>query len=473
MSAAASALFERLEPRRLLSANPSPLDGAAADGPSVVYIESNNPAAGQNAVLAFRRNPATGALKELPGGPFLTGGTGFQNGTGLLGPDDSDREVIASPDGRWLFAVNQGSNSIAVFRIHENGSLDLVGDHAVSSGGVQPVSLALSGNRLYVANRGDEIQGSPGTVAPNYTGFEVNGDGSLTPIANSTITLPVGLSPSQVLVSNDNRFLFGDNFVPPPLLNVPQGDTIAPFTIGAGGSLTPAPGGPVGAPVSPPLILGLDQSPSKRIVYAGLTGIASLGVFTYDNSGALTFVKSVPTQGGATCWVLVNADGTRLYVGDSGTDSVGVFSLADPLNPVEIQEFALGGPKSPTPGGANQTVDFQLALDPTGRNLYVLNHQTALDGSFTAGNQIHILWVGGDGTLSEPGSSPLLLPASEVPPGAHPQGIVVVTPGSDHGQGHGHADVSRFFSSQPVEKGQGGDGHSHSDDGRDALDRLH
>src|SRR5689334_17507002 len=152
----ARAIFEVLEPRWLMSGSPASFDShGLADGPSVVYVESNNPAAGQNAVLAFRRNPATGALKELAGGPFLTGGTGFLNAQGQLGPDDSDREVIASPDGRLLFAVNQGSNSIAVFRIRNDGSLDLVGGHAFPSGGVQPVSLALSGDRLYVANRGD------------------------------------------------------------------------------------------------------------------------------------------------------------------------------------------------------------------------------------------------------------------------------------------------------------------------------
>src|SRR5690349_24755108 len=89
----AKAIFEVLEPRWLMSGNPAPFEiHGAADGPSVVYIESNNPAAGENAVLAFRRNSATGALKELSSGPFLTGGTGFLNSQGLLGPDDSDRE---------------------------------------------------------------------------------------------------------------------------------------------------------------------------------------------------------------------------------------------------------------------------------------------------------------------------------------------------------------------------------------------
>ncbi|HEY8750915.1 MAG TPA: beta-propeller fold lactonase family protein [Tepidisphaeraceae bacterium] len=461
--------FEILEQRRLLSANPFPLgahDGHG--GAATVYTESNNPAANKNAILAFQRNPITGTLKELPGGPYLTGGAGYLNSHGLLGPDDSDKEVIASDDGKLLFAVNQGSNSIAVFHIHGDGSLDLVNHHAFSSGGTQPVSLALSENRLYVVNRGNEVQGQPGTIAPNYTGFYVNDNGSLTPIPHSTVTLPVGLSPSQVLVSNDNRFLFGDNFTPPPLLSVAQANTIVPFKIGNNGSLTPAPSGPVGAPVTPPLILGLDQNPNHRIVYAGLVGAGAVGVYTYDSSGALTFVRSVPTQGGATCWLLVNADGSHLYVSDSATDTVAVFSLADPLKPVLLQEFSLAGPKSSTPGGANETVDFQLALDPTGRNLYVLNHQTALNGAFTAGNQIHTLAIGSDGTLSEKSSSPLLLPASEVPAGAHPQGLAIVAT-EEHRSGFFPFD---FFSDHPV-RSQHDSGHSSDDDDHDAIDRLH
>jgi 6-phosphogluconolactonase (cycloisomerase 2 family) len=467
-----TAVVETLEHRRFLSASPTP---SFFHDPHIlettIYTESNNPASGQNAVLAFHRNPATGSLTELAGGPYLTKGTGNLNSQELLGPDDSDKEVIANSDDTLLFAVNQGSNSIAVFHIHSDGTLDLVNGHPFSSGGVQPVSLALSGNRLYVVNRGDEVQGAPGSVAPNYTGFYVNDNGSLTPIPHSTVTLPVGLSPSQVLVSNDDHFLFGDNFTPPPLLNVSEANTVAPFKIAPNGSLSPASGGPVAAPVSPPLVLGLAQSPDHRILYTGLVATNSLGVFTYNSSGALTFVKSIPTQGGATCWVLVNADGSRLYVGDSATDSVGVFSLANPLNPVEIQEFSLGGPKSSTPGAPNQTVDFQLTLDASGKTLFVLNHQTALDGSFTAGNQIHSLAVGSDGKLSEASASPLLLPASQVPVGAHPQGLAVVTT---------ELELPRFpffpfefFGNQPI---RGGHDSSHgwtsNDDIRDLIDRL-
>ena len=47
---------------------PSPANAA------YVYTETNNPQAGLNAVLAFRRNGSTGALTQV--GSYLTGGTG-------------------------------------------------------------------------------------------------------------------------------------------------------------------------------------------------------------------------------------------------------------------------------------------------------------------------------------------------------------------------------------------------------------
>ncbi|MDB5289477.1 MAG: 6-phosphogluconolactonase [Phycisphaerales bacterium] len=423
---------EPLEARKMLSVSPhAGHDGESPRGETVVYVESNNAAPGKNAVLGFRRDPVTGSLTELSTGPFFTGGTGFANGNAGLGPDDSDHELATSSDGRFLFAVNQGSNDVSVFRIHKNGNLTLVGGKPFSSGGVQPVSIGVAGDKIYVTNRGDELQGHPGTIPGNYVGLRIHHNGSLTAIPGATVTLPQGLSAAQSLVSPDGKFLFGDNFTPPPLLNVTSANTIDPFVIGDSGQLTPAPGGAVGAPVSPPLVLGLANHPTLRIIYAGLTAAGKVGVFTYDSTGAVTFRSSVPDQGNGVCWTTVSADGKFLYVANSGSDDIGVYSLADPLNPVQIQEFNLGGPTKPagdtTPG--NKTVDFQIALDPSGKNLFVVNHETAPDPGFAGGNQLHALQIAADGTVSEPSASPTIFSETEVPATAHPQGVVVITLG--------------------------------------------
>ena len=229
------AMFETLEGRTLLSVSGFSDGHQGFDhGPAVttVYTESNNPTPGQNAVIALRRDPADGSLHQI--GKFLTGGTGQANPTQGLGPDDSDQEVIVSSDKRLLFAVNQGSNSVTVFRIHHSGRLTRVG--TFDSGGTQPVSLGFADGRLYVTNRGDALQAHTATVAGNYTGFNVNEDGSLSPIAGSTVTLPLGLSPAQTLISPDGKFVFGDNFALPTNPTPPLGNTIDPFRIMAGNS---------------------------------------------------------------------------------------------------------------------------------------------------------------------------------------------------------------------------------------------
>ncbi len=231
-----------------------------------------------------------------------------------------------------------------MFRVNGNGSLALVNHAAVSSGGTEPVSLSVSGNRLYVVNRGDEVQGQAGAVAPTITVFNIRSNGVLTENWAATTTLPVGLSPSQLLISTASHLAFLDTFTPPPLNNVTDANEVLPYQIAANGSLVPVSSGGLGAPVTPPLVLGLSEHPTQSIIYAGLTGASQVGIFTFDGGGNLTLAGTVAVQGAGPCWTTVSANGKFLYTVDTGTNSVGVFSLADPLHPAQIQEFVLGGP---------------------------------------------------------------------------------------------------------------------------------
>lgn len=96
-------------------------DDALRFSEHVVYTETNDVA---NAILAFRRD-AEGRLKLLSGAPFPTGGKGVIDPSFKLGPLDTDQNVLIDRDRRLLFAVNSGSNSIAVFRIRlHDGALE-------------------------------------------------------------------------------------------------------------------------------------------------------------------------------------------------------------------------------------------------------------------------------------------------------------------------------------------------------------
>ena len=136
---------------------------ADGHGVSAVYVMNNN--ADANAVLVFDR-AADGTLTEA--GSYLTGGLGTGGGLGSQGA------LVLSDNGRWLFAVNAGSNEVSVFAADGN-NLHLT--DTVASGGERPISLTSHGNWLYVLNAGG---------SGNITGFRLDRNGHLAPIPNST-----------------------------------------------------------------------------------------------------------------------------------------------------------------------------------------------------------------------------------------------------------------------------------------------
>jgi 6-phosphogluconolactonase (cycloisomerase 2 family) len=98
---------------------------------------------------------------------------------------DSAGSVNLTPDGRLLFVVNAGDNTISSFRVTESG---LKPADRIASGGILPVSLTSSGDLLYVLN---ELSGS-------IYGLRFSNSGELTPIVNSLQALstvgPSGLA---------------------------------------------------------------------------------------------------------------------------------------------------------------------------------------------------------------------------------------------------------------------------------------
>src|SRR5690349_18026445 len=118
----------------LVGATSSSLAGPKAGPANLLYFANNDPATRQNRILAYHRDPATGCLTQF--GSYPTGGTGFPNPFGFLGPNDGDRDMIVNADRTLLFSVNAGSNDISVFKIKADGSLEPVNGSPFASGGV-------------------------------------------------------------------------------------------------------------------------------------------------------------------------------------------------------------------------------------------------------------------------------------------------------------------------------------------------
>ena len=94
--------------------------GASASGfDAAGHIYVNDNTAPTNTIAAFDRH-ADGTLTPVPGSPFPAGGAG--TGTGL----GSQGALQATADGRYLLAVDAGSNQISVLRIEHDGGLRLV-----------------------------------------------------------------------------------------------------------------------------------------------------------------------------------------------------------------------------------------------------------------------------------------------------------------------------------------------------------
>jgi 6-phosphogluconolactonase (cycloisomerase 2 family) len=380
---------------------------ALAEGPkghNFVYVESDDPAG--NAIFAFSRNNADGSLTPLPGSPFPTGGLGITF-TSALGPFDSDQEIIINLTHKLLFAVNGGSDTIAVFTINKDGSLTPVTGSPFPSGGSNPVSVGLSNDDVLVVVNQDQDPDHPGVFLPNYTSFHVSPQGQLTPVKNSTISLDVGSSPSQALISPDGNLMFGAEFL---------GGLLRTLRIKESGRLFPADAQPLppaefapGSNVPGPL--GLAVHPTLNLLYVDFVTISRIGIYRYDSKGKLHFLRTVPDTGVAPCWALVNTAGTRLYASNTGDASVSVYDISfDPTEPIEIQHVNLR-----TTGNS-----FQFALDSAEKFLHVVT-QGGSSTSPASANGLSVLSVAPDGTLTEVPSSPTILP---VTPGVvRPQGV--------------------------------------------------
>jgi 6-phosphogluconolactonase (cycloisomerase 2 family) len=373
---------------------------------NVVYVESNDPDG--NAIFAFSRAD-DGSLTPLPGSPFSTGGLGVTP-TFALGPFDADQEVILNPQGTLLFAVNGGSDTIAVFNVNRDGSLTPVEGSPFPSGGSNPASLGLAGDVLCVVNQ-DQDPGHPGQSLPNYTTLRVSPGGRLTPILRAAFSLDLGSSPTQALPSPDGEIVFGCDFL---------GGTLRSFKLRDDGRLTPraAQGLPLdlftpsGAPALP---LGLAVHPTEPLLYVGLVTIGHIAVYHHTHSGRLNFLQAVPDTGHGVCWLTINKNATRLYASNTGDPSVGVFDIGtDPRTPTQIQNVLLHN----AGGGGG----FEFRLDSTNQWLHVVTQQSSTTATGVA-NALHTFRVARDGTLTEVPSSPVVLP---VPNLVRPQGVAAL-----------------------------------------------
>ena len=322
----------------------------------MVYTETNS--ARGNAVVAFQ-HAANGTLTESA--RVATGGLGSEGGLGNQGA------LALGGNGRWIFAVNAGSDEISVLETRASG-LTLVGK--VSSGGSRPISLTVHGDLLYVLNAG-------GTG--NITGFAVTSAGALQPLAGSTRPLS-STSAGAAQVQFDNE---GEQLV----VTEKATNVIDTYSVEGGYAHGPVAHASHG---KTPFGFAIDRRDHLIVseAFGGAPNASALSSYDLESdSPALPIISaSVPTNQTAACWVVVGGRGRYAYTTNTASGSVTGYRIS---NTGLLTSLTPDGRTAQT--GAGPT---DAAVSRNGRLLFVLSPPVG---------QIAAFQVQADGSLAPAG----------------------------------------------------------------------
>lgn len=307
-----------------------------------VYTQTNDPAGNRVQALSASHDGALAAHRSYP-----TGGLGTGAGLGSQG------SVVVA--GRWLLAVNAGSDELSLFRVHRRG---LALADVVSSGGDQPVSVTSDGRRAYAVNAGG---------AGNVSGFDISGDGRLTPIAGSV------------------RLLSAPDAGPAQIERSPDGGTLVVTEKATSriGTYPVAPDGSVGPPTfaasagETPFGFAFDGRGRAFVseAFGGRPGESALSSYALAAGGGVVPISpSVPTGQTAACWVALSASGRVAYTTNTGSDTITGYAVAKDGGIARLHD---DGVTARTGDGPTD-----VALSRSGRVLYVLNAAEGSIGAF-------------------------------------------------------------------------------------------
>jgi 6-phosphogluconolactonase len=355
--------------------------------PNALYTATNGPAPAGNAVIMYTRH-ADGTITQT-GAPVSTGGNGSA-GTGQppfgFPIVDSSGSTNLTPDGKVLFVVNSGDNSISSFRTTSAGPV-LVSH--VGSGGTLPISVTSHGNLVYVVNE----------ESANIKGWTFDSSGHLTPIPGSVESLSVPFNPASPpsgvaaaigFSPNGNQLVVTIRGLPAP------NGVIDVFSVDWHGAAGPA----VGHQSPTPNPFGFSFAGQNNLLVSDAGFVAtpsgtadnpggsqpnpfdpsqffgSAESFKLSPSGALTFKGDYPDGGRAACWLVVSKDGRYAFASNTlaspAGSAAGVGTGKGAISTFAISphgRLTLLGQTDVSPGG----FPGDEALSSDGKFLYVLN----------------------------------------------------------------------------------------------------
>jgi 6-phosphogluconolactonase (cycloisomerase 2 family) len=277
----------------LLAVGATPALAVPGGDAGAVFTLSNDEAG--NSVLVYAR-AGDGTLSLVD--EVATGGLGTGGGLGSQGA------LTLSDDGRWLLAVNAGSDSVSLFRVNGTG-LQLRG--VADTTGDMPISVDVHGNLAFVVNAG----------SATIEGFRIGYSG-LTSLQGSERALSGDdVGPAQIEFSPDGRAL---------VVTEKATNQIVAFRVGRYGWVSEG----VVSSSAGETPFGFEFDNRGRLVvseaFGGAAGAGVVSTYTLGAGGA-TAVDTEATAQTAACWIAITENGAYVYTTNTGSDNVTAFRL--------------------------------------------------------------------------------------------------------------------------------------------------
>lgn len=317
----------------------------------LVFTSSNN-AAG-NELLVFGRGER-GRLTLRATLP--TGGLGSGAGLGSQGA------VTLSGNGRRLYVVNAGSNTVSTFAL-DGREIRL--RSVVDSGGLHPISVTEDDGLVFVLNDGG---------AGNIAGF-LDRQGTLQPLPGSQRALSTagGSGPAQVAFAAGGRALVVTEKVTNRVLS---------WAVGANGPAKTA--NVAASPGQTPFGFAVTRRGDLVVseAWGGAAGASTVSSWRLDAAAGFAprvISGAVANGQGASCWAAATPDGRHAYVANTGSGTLSLYGIAR-----DGRLSLLAGAAAST-GEGSAPADTAVSCD--GRRVHVRNGRTFTIASYAIGDE--------------------------------------------------------------------------------------
>jgi 6-phosphogluconolactonase len=308
------------------------------------HVYATTPATNQIAV--YREDPNSGVLTQISGSPYAAG--------------DGPTSLVLHPSGKFLYVSNAGQNEddISLFTIDSKTGIptEVFPRTSVAPNGSQPTLLAMDpgGGFLYVLNN----------LSNNISVFSIDSTkGTLAQVTNSPFTL--GLSPLSMKLTPSGKFLYVTSASGTGQLS----GLILGFSVTSGVLQLLGPPTPTGG-INPNAIA---FDPTGAHLYVANSSSQSIAIFTIGSSGGLTPVQGSPISDNYTVPIAMTFDpsGDFLYVAHQASNNIAAYSIDSSGLPTILSTSTTTGVYS-----TEASPNF-LVVDPNGKYLFVGNQCTS------------------------------------------------------------------------------------------------